>query len=815
MREVSSQQSPGRKKVKDGFNVQNPAQDGTEVVRKRGRPRLSAPTPVLVTREETPEPIIRKKNVDQRYRKIRFSNSYLAEYYCNCFDFTTISENRFTNSVVNELEKIVDTHHPLLDCRLETDMEDNDLENFKSTPCVSIKQSEYPPKMFAAQQSIKKLADSEAEQRTLYATIPIASGAFVCEITGLICSSNDLDINERRHSFCPANVSGSSILPPFVFQVPSNEHSISKSLFLDCRDVACSDGRFIQFCCDPNNNSANAIIRSVVVVPDGISSDLPRLISSTKTADSNAKEELCIGSVESNGILCFKICIFATRLINAGEEIIVVGNKSFLHYPCATNGAHGCQVFDAVSAIEDYDHSHTGGLPVLIIDPDIPKHPIDNALLQREKSRMNAIHEANHGGQPTFTWANNNGPEYEYEISIGTDSEPEVLETDVTYEIDDYSIVSKSEILDAQLFLDEESSTKMDIDERSSPVITATPLERPAKLEPRRVSLKDFMRQNSSLATDIPEFVPENDVDVTESQQMGVELPSEQVLVDDDNDISVSKQPEQSSSGGISEHEEGSIKNNSHGDSAEILPSLDHYSATSRPSSPKIYHKPLSSYRLPPDREPPSQIQNGMGHDNQVPPYVRARREPEAGYGYERHDQSNFRSRDSFPPPKRPPMNDRPFISDRRDFIPHPTESRGERPRMPMHVRPQRINYRPDGRSDGWQERGYNPPPREYGPDGQGFEHPPRAYWNEPGQNEPYGWRERYPNEYRDSPPLRRNNQFPIDYRPRFRPPPPPGEVYRPPPPEHFEFRDQRERDGRMYRPYPARPRPDYNRPRQ
>ena len=422
---------------------------------------------------------------------------------------------------------------------------------------------------------------------------------------------------------------------------------------------------------------------------------------------------------------------------------------------------------------------------------------------------MAAINEETVGDNQTMTnWTQNSTQDYVYEISIYTDSEAENDEEHID-NFDDYSLISKSEILDQELFIDEESASKMEVDEKSPPSIPLKVLERPAKLEPRRVSLKDFMRQNSSLATDIPEFVPETDNERSESEPHinSNAIVSEQIALSDqvmlESEIATAeRQPiDNSSSGAISEHEEGSIKNNSNGDSAELLSGIDEFPAP-KVKSPFI---PQPSY----SRQFRETFPNPIINQENPPSVLRQqRREPDAGYGWERFDQSPFRNRDSFPP-NRPPIPER-FYGDRREYPPTALDTRNERTRGP--VRPPRTHYRPEGRNDAWVGHQYNhPPPRDYVAEGPGFEQPPRQHWAENPNEQQYGWRERYANDVRE-PPQR------YDYRqPRFRPPPM-ADNYRPPirtEQEHFEYRNQLDRDARMYRPYPPRPRPDYNHPRQ
>ena len=356
LRETSNHQSPNRKKVKELVT------EG-ELVKKRGRPRLSVPTPVLITRVDNLEPIIRKKKQDPKLRKIRFSSSFAAEYYCNCFDFTTISENKFTNGAILALESVVDLEYPLLICDGSYEFKGIDLKVLKATPVISMRKFEYPPNLFSSQQSIKKSTVMEAEQRSLYATIDLLPGSFISELSGLLCTANDLDVNNRRHSYYPSFAKESNkneyLLPPFVFHVPSSTKLISESLFLDCRDISCSDGRFVQFSCKNDSKAANAILKSVVLVPNN--AKLPCLIGQQQTnykIDENLQQ---CDSLLRDGISAVKICIFAMKPIKSGEEIIIDKPDHFLQYPCCCNDDHHCFVSQAIGAIEDYEHSHTGG----------------------------------------------------------------------------------------------------------------------------------------------------------------------------------------------------------------------------------------------------------------------------------------------------------------------------------------------------------------------------------------------------------------------------------------------------------------------
>ena len=389
--------------------------------------------------------------------------------------------------------------------------------------------------------------------------------------------------------------------------------------------------------------------------------------------------------------------------------------------------------------------------------------------------------------------------DWDYQISVGTVSENTDDESD---DLDKFSVISRSEILDVELFSDDESASKMEVDEEKVPEAASALVARSETIEPRRVSLKDFMRQNSSLATDLPDSIPEAESDISQAIEQtakGLQIGTEV------KDIAPT-QPENSSSGGISEHEEGSIIN-ANGDSIEISESNDH-DFFQNPSSARTRPVPLNyrpPYVIPPAPVDPSQQQ---------------RRDPDAGYGWERHDSPYYRSQESFPPPKRPQSADRLYM-ERREYANSQIDLRLERARIIPHNRPPpRTAYRPE---PPWQDHTYRPAPRDYRGEGPRFDSP-REYWNEPGQAPAYSrdpWRDRYPPpEYRETLPSRRMNAIPYEYRQdRFRPPLA-SEAYRPPPRDiererEFQYRDQRERDARIYRPYPGKPRPEYGRPRQ
>ena len=334
-----------------------PLADGNDLVRKRGRPRLSAPIPVLsLTRQDLPNPIVRKKKGDHKNRKIRFSNSYVTEYYCNFFDFTVISENKFTGAVIDTINTLIKESHPLVSHK--KDFEDiKQIEALlRSTDCVSLTESQYDSKSFSAQQSNKKNPVCEVEQRALYSTTSLFPGDIISEISGLLCSSNDLDISDRRHTYCPISVSkidgcdSSHLLPPFVFHVLSTDHTVASSLFLDCRDISSSDGRFVQFACRKDIACANAILRAVVVIPD------------SENEVSNAPDLNAQFGISTMGVMRFKVCIFALKSIKAGDEIIIEGNERYMNYPCPIIRSHDCRLDRAVSILENYEHSHIGGI---------------------------------------------------------------------------------------------------------------------------------------------------------------------------------------------------------------------------------------------------------------------------------------------------------------------------------------------------------------------------------------------------------------------------------------------------------------------
>jgi hypothetical protein len=139
------------------------------------------------------------------------------------------------------------------------------------------------------------------------------------------------------------------ILPPFVFAIPKfaldSKESVDTKLFLDARDGANFDGRFVKACCDPER--VNAEFKFVVVINESEIGDRVRY-------DSPSTQEPEDSELPINLSQRFKLCLFTTKPIKKMDEILVANpsNGTFM-FSCSCLEAK-CKISESLKLIEDF-----------------------------------------------------------------------------------------------------------------------------------------------------------------------------------------------------------------------------------------------------------------------------------------------------------------------------------------------------------------------------------------------------------------------------------------------------------------------------
>jgi hypothetical protein len=161
----------------------------------------------------------------------------------------------------------------------------------------------------------------------------------------------DLDLKSDVLSLFPI-YDNSFILPPFVFYLTFDDTNM-QPIFLDSRDYGSNDSRFIRSCCRASDKS-NAQLITVICITSAEAQDRARF---------NDLNIPIVVTTRSNRIPLnqrLRLCIFATRPIPAGEEVILNSTSRFLNFPCACDQPK-CRISQAISKIE-HRHDIEGGI---------------------------------------------------------------------------------------------------------------------------------------------------------------------------------------------------------------------------------------------------------------------------------------------------------------------------------------------------------------------------------------------------------------------------------------------------------------------
>ncbi|KAJ3271900.1 myeloid lymphoid or mixed-lineage leukemia 5 (trithorax, ) [Terramyces sp. JEL0728] len=619
-------QSPLRKKFKDALGNDL----GLEFTgqKPRGRPRLHS-VPQILSRQNSPEPfIIRKKETSLEFQT-RFSNSYESEYSCNLQIFASCSRSILTSAALEILKSIDEKSkafpfYQVLDTipnLVEKAGDGAELHN-----ALSMLEDGISMNFKAVHDCIDKKFISGVKKLGLFAIDNMEKESYVCNIKGVICGKADLEKKESMHSLiplCTQNTDSSAQLaPPFVFRIPDVEQNLAESLWMDAREFGGFDGRFVRSCCGANPEDlqkCNATLKLVWAIDSSESKD-KMLVNCDKLALSLQNQELVDPPVPLSDRL--RLCIFATKAIKAGEEIVLQPSVQSCNFSCVCDEDTSCHVNDTIIVSENFKRSRFG-------DPDIPVEDFYETLSTLEEKRAVEISKAaektnkeldswNYNiNQDELLLDRNESASIEY-----VESESEVIEpqlSEVNEESENQPEMTKME-MEELLFGEEPAKTidssfeDVEMEEGnpdtkdsveflapSTPIKKEEPLEiEEEKIEPRRVSLRDFMKQKSFVAptTDNPNEIEDSNEAVSNLDSSAAEVvpPKENldVVISSSSELliaKVSSSPEYQASevGEISTTEQAEDTRDLKQD-IQISPKIDAESA---------HQKPYSNYGKP------------------------------------------------------------------------------------------------------------------------------------------------------------------------------------------------------------------------
>lgn len=317
--------------------------------------------------------------------------------------FESILQDSLNWPIKTVLDPFLDEQKPAVDkVDVKTEQEDitMDTPTENQTKVAILSSSLFSWSAKASFDALTQGFVSGAKKYGLFSNHDLVSDSFIIEIVGTFCYLGDLELRRDFISTYPIlpleSISNdemdvdlteesknqntpAQLLPPFVFPVPSLD------LFLDARDVGNFDGRFVRSCCDAS--LANAELRLVVKINPSEVSD-PSKIKGTKTED---EEEVIEMKIQTNER--FKLCIFTTKSIPKGQEIILANSTGDFHlFPC--NCTDSCQPSESIQKIEEFRRLRFEGSPfLLMLDIEIPHIPYFDLLQKQEDERQSFVNK--------------------------------------------------------------------------------------------------------------------------------------------------------------------------------------------------------------------------------------------------------------------------------------------------------------------------------------------------------------------------------------------------------------------------------------
>ncbi|KAJ3125514.1 myeloid lymphoid or mixed-lineage leukemia 5 (trithorax, ) [Nowakowskiella sp. JEL0407] len=283
------------------------------------------------------------------------------EYYKHSQPSTKATFNQFTNV---EIEEAITRFVSIWD---SDDTENFNNSKFETQIRVQLEELVLVPSFAFLSCPLITAIDPISTQKStlkygLFATTDIPQFHLIHEIKGNFCSSSDLRgrgslktpeseiLTPKKAGICWIDKLKANLIPPFTFAHPSvfvNDKSTPRNpkfphkLFVDSREYANRDGRFVRFYCGVNEriaeNVCNATLKSVFVIEEETEYKIDLFCggNTLKVNKRTDKYEL----FDPFGQRVFdndriRLAIFSTRIIKAQEEIIILMDKELVGYPC-------------------------------------------------------------------------------------------------------------------------------------------------------------------------------------------------------------------------------------------------------------------------------------------------------------------------------------------------------------------------------------------------------------------------------------------------------------------------------------------------
>ncbi|KAJ3255690.1 myeloid lymphoid or mixed-lineage leukemia 5 (trithorax, ) [Boothiomyces macroporosus] len=628
-------QSPPRKKFKD--SIGNDIAMEFERQKPRGRPRLHS-VPQIQSRQSSPDPFIIRKKDFSKELQTRFSTIYEEEYASNLQIFASCSRCLITPFAKDALESIqtkTDTFPLFQVLDIIPNLSEKPNNPVESLPdAVAMLEDEFSLNFKAIYDSVDQKYCSGAKKMGLFATENMDSGCFVSSIMGVISGKVDLDKKDQVQSLipiCKENRSSPALLaPPFVFCVPGVEQSQESQLWIDSREFGGFDGRFVRSCCGANENDlerCNATLKLVWAIDYSEIGDR-KLINSEKLSQSLQNSDFVDPPVAFSDRP--RLGIFTTKAIKQGEEIILQPGDGYCHYSCICEEDTTCYVNDTISFAENFKRSKFG-------DPDIPTSEFYDTLSEFEIKRQRGVQvaaESNNKDLIMWNYLLNQDEiilerfENEIEETPGSESEQgEIATMEEADETKDSNLEISNTEMEELLFGEEPSRTvdssfedfemvedksmeKQDIEsliQDDGEAKDTVQEDEAEKVEPKRVSLRDFMKQKSfvmpSTETHPMNEAASEEPSNLESSVAEIEPPSENLTTDvgnENSEVKISNSPEYQPSevGEIVTPDQNveSTKESNTFEQSSPKPVSDHI----HPKSYSTYEKSTMEHREPP-----------------------------------------------------------------------------------------------------------------------------------------------------------------------------------------------------------------------
>lgn len=201
--------------------------------------------------------------------------------------------------------------------------------------------------------------NSEGIQRGLMATTFLPPARFLTEIRGVFSTLTDLDYQRDQLTAFPSP-DARTLLPPFVFPVCSYDNE--PDFYLDARNYSSHCGRFVRSACgndltDYKSNAKLVLVYSVTEEESGLFKSFP----GSDLTQEKKSEDFKAGPLYKR----LHLCLFTTKDVQAGDEIIIEKNDMYISFPCICSSAESatCKALYGISKIEMHDTEEISSTP--------------------------------------------------------------------------------------------------------------------------------------------------------------------------------------------------------------------------------------------------------------------------------------------------------------------------------------------------------------------------------------------------------------------------------------------------------------------